>query len=45
MFDRLIEDFRTYKPLFSAIKNEYELFIAHQQEVLRELEPLKVGWL
>ena len=42
VFEYLIEDFRTYKSLLSAIKNEYELFIAYQQELLRGLEPVKV---
>lgn len=42
VFQYLIEDFKTYKPLLSAIKNEYELFIAHEQQVIKQLEPLKV---
>ena len=42
VFGYLIEDFKTYKPLLSAIKNEYELFILHQNDVIRQLEPMKV---
>jgi len=38
----LIEDFKTYKPLLSAIKHEYEMMLVHQREKIRELEPLKV---
>ncbi|KAL5467597.1 hypothetical protein EMCRGX_G031852 [Ephydatia muelleri] len=41
VFQYLIEDFKTYKPLLSAIKNEYELFIAHEQQVIKQLEPHK----
>ena len=43
VFEYLIEDFKTYKPLMSAIKNEYEMMLAYQREVIRQLEPLKVG--
>ena len=42
MFEYLIEDFKTYRPLLSAIKNEYEIMIIHQRDKIRELEPLKV---
>lgn len=42
MFEYLIEDFKTYKPLLSGIKNEYEMMLAYQRQVIRELEPLKV---
>ena len=42
MFEYLIEDFKTYKPLLSAIKHEYEMMLIHQRETIRELEPLKV---
>ena len=42
MFEYLIEDFKTYKPLLSAIKHEYEMMLVHQREKMRELEPLKV---
>lgn len=41
VFEYLIEDFKTYKPLLSAIKNEYEIMLSHQREQIRELEPLK----
>ncbi|XP_071495928.1 translin-associated factor X-interacting protein 1-like [Diadema antillarum] len=41
VFEYLIEDFKAYKPLFSAIKNEYEIMLSHQREKIRELEPLK----
>ena len=42
VFEYLIEDFKTYKPLLSAIKNEYEMMFAYQRQQIRELEPLKV---
>ncbi|XP_071785996.1 translin-associated factor X-interacting protein 1-like [Asterias amurensis] len=41
VFEYLIEDFKTYKPLLSSIKTEYEMMIAQQREQIRELEPLK----
>ncbi|XP_078526115.1 translin-associated factor X-interacting protein 1 [Lissotriton helveticus] len=41
VFEYFIEEFKTYKPLLSAIKNEYELTLAHQREQIRSLEPLK----
>ena len=43
VFEYLIEDFRTYKPLLSAVKTEYELYISQLQRRVRELEPLSVG--
>lgn len=43
VFEYLIEDFKTYKPLLSAIKNEYDLFIEWQKELIKELEPLEVS--
>jgi hypothetical protein len=43
VFEYLIEDFKTYKPLLSAVKNEYEMMLAYQRQVIRELEPLKVA--
>ena len=43
MFEYLIEDFKTYKPLLSAIKTEYELYISHLQEKTASLEPLTVS--
>ena len=42
VFEYLIEDFKTYKPLLSAIKNEYEMMIAYYREHIRQMEPLKV---
>ncbi|KAG9475159.1 hypothetical protein GDO78_003561 [Eleutherodactylus coqui] len=41
VFDYFMEDFKTYKPLLCAIKNEYEVTLAHQREEIRSLEPLK----
>uniref|UniRef100_A0A8C8RF30 Translin associated factor X interacting protein 1 n=1 Tax=Pelusios castaneus TaxID=367368 RepID=A0A8C8RF30_9SAUR len=41
IFEFFIEDFKTYKPLLSAIKNEYEVTLAHLKEKIRSLEPLK----
>lgn len=41
VFEYLIEDFKTYRPLLSAIKNEYEMMIINQRDKIRELEPLK----
>nr|XP_002739306.1 PREDICTED: translin-associated factor X-interacting protein 1-like [Saccoglossus kowalevskii] len=41
VFEYLIEDFKTYKPLLSAIKNEYEMMLSYQREQIRELEPLR----
>ena len=43
VFEYLVADFRTYRPLLSAIKNEYELFIEHQEETIRGLLPIKVS--
>ena len=43
VFEYLIEDFRTYKALLSSIKNEYELYIEYQDEVIKELKPLRVS--
>lgn len=43
VFDCLIEKFTTYKPILAAIKKEYDLFISHQNEVIRELLPLQVS--
>ena len=37
-----MEDFKTYKPLLSAIKNEYDLYITYLQQQIAELQPLKV---
>uniref|UniRef100_A0AAR2KQH9 Translin-associated factor X-interacting protein 1 N-terminal domain-containing protein n=1 Tax=Pygocentrus nattereri TaxID=42514 RepID=A0AAR2KQH9_PYGNA len=41
VFDYFIENFKTYKPLLSAIKNEYDITLAYLQEQIRELEPLR----
>jgi hypothetical protein len=40
-FEYLLEEFKTYKPILSMIKNEYEMMLAMQREKIRELEPLK----
>uniref|UniRef100_A0A8C3KRU4 Translin-associated factor X-interacting protein 1 N-terminal domain-containing protein n=1 Tax=Calidris pygmaea TaxID=425635 RepID=A0A8C3KRU4_9CHAR len=41
IFEFFIDSFKTYKPLLSAIKNEYEVTLAHQKKTIRSLEPLK----
>ncbi|XP_004690275.1 PREDICTED: translin-associated factor X-interacting protein 1 [Condylura cristata] len=41
VFEFFIEDFKTYKPLLSSIKNAYEVMLAQQREKIRALEPLK----
>ncbi|XP_077993673.1 translin-associated factor X-interacting protein 1-like [Glandiceps talaboti] len=41
VFEYLIEDFKTYKPLLSSIKTEYEMMLAYQREQIRQLEPLR----
>ncbi|GCB61557.1 hypothetical protein scyTo_0011332 [Scyliorhinus torazame] len=41
VFEYFIEDLKTYKPLLSAIKNEYEITLVHLRNRIRELEPLK----
>ncbi|XP_074142512.1 translin-associated factor X-interacting protein 1 isoform X2 [Sminthopsis crassicaudata] len=41
IFEFFIEDFKTYKPLLSSIKNAYEVALAHFREKIRSLEPLK----
>ncbi|XP_045892534.1 translin-associated factor X-interacting protein 1 isoform X2 [Micropterus dolomieu] len=41
VFDCLIKEFKTYQPLLSAIKKEYEKTLAYQQDQIRELEPLQ----
>ncbi|NXI59556.1 TXIP1 protein, partial [Chloroceryle aenea] len=41
IFEFFIDNFKTYKPLLSAIKNEYEVTLAHQKKMIRALEPLK----
>ena len=42
VFEHLIDDFKTYRPILSAIKSEYENLIEFQKEKIRELEPLQV---
>ncbi|XP_059190797.1 translin-associated factor X-interacting protein 1 [Centropristis striata] len=41
VFGCFIKEFKTYQPLLSAIKKEYETTIAYQQDQIRELEPLR----
>ncbi|XP_075796637.1 translin-associated factor X-interacting protein 1 isoform X2 [Pelodiscus sinensis] len=41
IFEFFIEDFKTYKPLLSAIKNEYEVTLDHLRQKVRSLESLK----
>ncbi|NXW19312.1 TXIP1 protein, partial [Circaetus pectoralis] len=41
IFEFFIDNFKSYKPLLSAIKNEYEVTLAHQKKTIRALEPLK----
>lgn len=41
MFEYLIEDLKTYKPIFAAIKNEYEMMLQHQLTYIKQLEPLQ----
>ncbi|XP_055365900.1 translin-associated factor X-interacting protein 1 isoform X3 [Betta splendens] len=41
VFGIFIKEFKTYQPLLSAIKKEYENTLACQQDRIRELEPLK----
>ncbi|XP_052438153.1 translin-associated factor X-interacting protein 1 isoform X3 [Carassius gibelio] len=41
VFGYLIEEFKTYKPIFSAIKNEYDITLAHLREQIRDLQPLR----
>ncbi|XP_053479134.1 translin-associated factor X-interacting protein 1 isoform X1 [Ictalurus furcatus] len=41
VFDYFIEEFKTYKPLLSAIKNEYEITLVYLQQQIQELEPLR----
>lgn len=43
VFEYLIEDFKTYKGLLSAIKNEYELYLDYQEEIIKELKPMRVS--
>ncbi|KAI3371659.1 hypothetical protein L3Q82_024223, partial [Scortum barcoo] len=41
VFGCFIKEFKTYQPLLSAIKREYENTLAYQQDQLRALEPLQ----
>ncbi|KFQ52163.1 Translin-associated factor X-interacting protein 1, partial [Pelecanus crispus] len=41
IFEFFIDNFKTYKPLLTAIKNEYEVTLAYQKKTIRALEPLK----
>lgn len=41
VFEYLVEDFKTYKPIFAAIKNEYEMMLSHQDSYIKQLEPLQ----
>ncbi|KAG7229804.1 hypothetical protein INR49_012453 [Caranx melampygus] len=40
-FGQFIKEFKTYQPLLSAIKKEYENTLAYQKDQIRELEPLR----
>ncbi|XP_070763176.1 translin-associated factor X-interacting protein 1 [Enoplosus armatus] len=41
VFGCFIKEFKTYRPLLSAIKKEYEKTLACQRDQIRELEPLR----
>eukprot|EP00118_Oscarella_pearsei_P019117 m.200352 g.200352 ORF g.200352 m.200352 type:complete len:702 (+) comp39590_c0_seq1:155-2260(+) len=41
VFEYLMDDFKTYKPLMSAIKNEYDLVVKWQGEEIERLQPLQ----
>lgn len=41
VFGYLIDEFKTYKPVLSAIKNEYDITLAHLREQIRDLLPLR----
>ena len=41
MFEYLIQDFKTYRPLLASIKNEYDLMLTQLRDKIRELEPFK----
>ncbi|XP_047452147.1 translin-associated factor X-interacting protein 1 [Mugil cephalus] len=41
VFGCFINAFKTYQPILSAIKKEYENTLAHQQDRITELEPLR----
>ncbi|KAG8012953.1 Translin-associated factor X-interacting protein 1, partial [Nibea albiflora] len=40
-FGSFIKEFKTYQPLLSAIKKEYEKTLAHQRDQIQELELLR----
>ena len=42
VFEYVIENFRTYKPLLSSIKQEYEGMLSKQSDTIKSLKPLKV---
>lgn len=44
VFSTIIDDFKTYKPLLSAIKNEYEIMLIYLHDKVKELEPLRVSY-
>jgi len=37
----MIDDFKTYKPILAAIKNEYEMMLDYQKSYIKQLEPLE----
>ncbi|CAF2091416.1 unnamed protein product [Rotaria magnacalcarata] len=41
VFSTIIDDFKTYKPLLAAIKNEYEIMLTHLNDKVIDLEPLR----
>lgn len=41
VFEYIIENFRTYKPILSAVKHEYESMLQSQKSTIDGLEPLK----
>lgn len=41
VFGHLIEEFKTYKPILSAIKKEYDITLAHLRDQIRDLLPLR----
>ncbi|XP_076589247.1 translin-associated factor X-interacting protein 1 isoform X2 [Chaetodon auriga] len=41
VFGHFIKEFKTYQPLLSAIKKEYETTLAYQQDQIQELESLR----
>ncbi|XP_056621872.1 translin-associated factor X-interacting protein 1 isoform X2 [Triplophysa dalaica] len=41
VFGYLVDEFKTYKPIFSAIKKEYDITLASQRGQIRDLLPLR----